>query len=328
MRLPALAALALVCAASAGAQSLRLPVTCALGEDCFVQNWVDRDPGPGHADPTCGPLTYDGHDGLDFRVSWAAYRAGASVVSPAAATVLRVRDGEPDGVMRRQGPAAVAGKDCGNGILLGLAEGLELQLCHLKAGSLTVKPGDKVSAGQPLAQIGLSGRTVFPHVHLALRAKGVKLDPATGAPLHAAPACSLGGPSAAGNVWEPASRAKLAYVATALVDTGFIGAAPSEKQPPEDILDPATRTNAVLVFWASAMGPRTGDIVRVRIIGPDGGEIAKSERIQPRDQAASWVFAGKRTPAGGWSAGTYRGEAVVIRNGAEITRRQTSLTLR
>jgi murein DD-endopeptidase MepM/ murein hydrolase activator NlpD len=328
-RLGALLAGALMCAAAANATpDLRLPLACALGQDCFVQNWVDADPGPGRADPTCGPLTYDGHDGLDFRVTWAAYRAGAPVISPAPATVLRVRDGEPDGVFRKQGAGAIAGKDCGNGVVLALADGLEAQLCHLKQSSIRVRAGQKVAAGEALGSVGLSGRTEFPHLHLSLRRSGEKLDPATGAALKAAPACSLAGAAPAGAIWRSEDRARLSYVATALVDAAFLGRAPAEGERPEDINDPAGRTAPALLFWASAMGPRTGDIVRVRIIGPNGAEIAAGERTQPRDQAAASVFAGKRTPPGGWPPGTYRGEAVILRAGKPIASRTVPLILR
>ena len=51
---------------AAGAPTFSLPVDCTLGESCFIQNYVDQDPGPRAQDFTCGPLTYDGHKGTDF----------------------------------------------------------------------------------------------------------------------------------------------------------------------------------------------------------------------------------------------------------------------
>ena len=47
---------------------LNSPVDCALGETCFIQNYVDRDPGPGVRDARCGPRSYNGHKGTDFSV--------------------------------------------------------------------------------------------------------------------------------------------------------------------------------------------------------------------------------------------------------------------
>ena len=47
---------------------LTFPLECTMGGDCFVQNYVDHDPGPGFKDFHCGTMTYDGHDGTDFRI--------------------------------------------------------------------------------------------------------------------------------------------------------------------------------------------------------------------------------------------------------------------
>ena len=61
--------LLLACAPrEAAAQNFQLPIDCALGSDCVVQNYADANPQAGIAqDPMCGPLSYDGHDGLDLR---------------------------------------------------------------------------------------------------------------------------------------------------------------------------------------------------------------------------------------------------------------------
>ena len=42
-------------------------------------------------------------------------------------------------------------------------------LCHLQPGSLLVKAGDRVAAGQPLGRVGNSGNTSEPHVHVHLQ---------------------------------------------------------------------------------------------------------------------------------------------------------------
>ena len=68
----------------AAAVSLQVPVDCRVGESCFIQQYADHDPGPGAKDYRCGSLTYDGHDGTDFRLpTTAAQRAGVKVLAAA-----------------------------------------------------------------------------------------------------------------------------------------------------------------------------------------------------------------------------------------------------
>ena len=47
---------------------LVLPLLCEVGHTCFIQNYVDADPSPAARDYQCGTLTYDGHNGTDFRI--------------------------------------------------------------------------------------------------------------------------------------------------------------------------------------------------------------------------------------------------------------------
>ena len=89
--------------------SFGLPIRCSLGTDCWVQNYVDHDSGPGAADFTCGHLTYDGHNGTDIRLAdYAAMRRGVPVLAAAAGTVLRIREGMDDVNVDKIGRAALA----------------------------------------------------------------------------------------------------------------------------------------------------------------------------------------------------------------------------
>jgi murein DD-endopeptidase MepM/ murein hydrolase activator NlpD len=54
---------------------------------------------------------------------------------------------------------------------------------HLKTGSVRVRPGDKVRAGQVIGQLGSSGNSTEPHLHFhvcdrpdALRCAGVPVN--------------------------------------------------------------------------------------------------------------------------------------------------------
>jgi murein DD-endopeptidase MepM/ murein hydrolase activator NlpD len=327
MRVLLLLPLLMICAPSmARAQDFQLPIDCSVGDVCVVQNYVDVDARAGAAqDPMCGPLSYDGHDGLDIRAPAAAARRGVNVLAPAAGVVAGVRDGEPEGAFLRGGMAAVEGRECGNGVRIEHEGGWSSQLCHMRAGSLRVERGERVSAGQVLGLVGLSGHTQFPHVHLALRRGGAEVDPLTGAPI-AGLSC---GPEAAraGAHWSPAARTALSYRGARWFATGFTGAGPAQGVNAEDLPANASARAPALVFWALASGPLEGDVLRVRLYGPDGALLAEGARTQTRSQAQAWVFAGRRTPASGWPPGAYRGEAQLMRGERVVATQSEGLRL-
>jgi hypothetical protein len=52
------------------------------------------------------------------------------------------------------GKAAIAGKECGNGVLIEHEGGWRTQYCHMAKGSVRVKPGDQLTTGQPIGLVG------------------------------------------------------------------------------------------------------------------------------------------------------------------------------
>lgn len=313
---------------AAEAETFDLPIDCAIGATCIIQNFADADSRDGYAaDPMCGPLTYDAHDGLDIRTPATLADRGVAVLAPAAGVIASMRDGEPDGAFLRGGMSAITGRDCGNGVRIDHADGWSTQLCHLRNGSVRVRQGDHVSAGQAIGLVGLSGHTQFTHVHMSLRRNDVELDPLTGRALDAIGPC---GPNAArpGVHWSAAARSALSYRSADWFGAGFTGGAPREGADPEMLPGDATRASPAIVFWALNVGPRAGDVLRVRLYAPDGSRIAENTRNQPRDQAQAWLFSGRAAPQGGWPAGEYRGEATLERNGHVVSTRSEALILR
>ena len=162
--------------APAGPQ-LVFPVDCVLGQTCEIQNYVDRDPGPGAKDYRCEERTYQDHKGVDIRVpSMAAQRAGVYVLAAAPGVIARLRDGVADVSVRSADASPVDGMECGNGVVIDHGEGWETQYCHLARNSLLVRQGEQVQAGQAIARIGLSGNTEYPHLHFTVRRDGQVVD--------------------------------------------------------------------------------------------------------------------------------------------------------
>ena len=73
--------------------------------------------------------------------------------------VVAARDGEPEGLWMagRSAEVLAAGKECGNRVGIDHGDGWATDYCHLATGSVSVKPGDNVAAGQPIGRVGLSG---------------------------------------------------------------------------------------------------------------------------------------------------------------------------
>lgn len=86
---------------------------------------------------------------------------GAAVVSPCDGIVAAAVDGFPDHGPWDRDPVNRAG----NHVALE-HEGATIYLAHLMQGSLLVRAGDRVRAGQPLARVGNSGNTTEPHLHI------------------------------------------------------------------------------------------------------------------------------------------------------------------
>jgi murein DD-endopeptidase len=103
------------------------------------------------------------NEGLDVN-DWYSY--GAPVMAVANGTVALVRDGVADTTPRTPAPMTISATEApGNVVVLDLGGGRFATYAHLKAGSVVVKAGDSVRAGQLLAQIGNSGNALGPHLH-------------------------------------------------------------------------------------------------------------------------------------------------------------------
>ena len=300
---------------------LSLPIDCRLGVDCEIQNHVDLDPGPGARDHQCGSRTYQGHNGVDFRLpDLLRQRQGVAVLAAADGRVLRVRDGIADVSVRSTGTGAVQGLECGNGVVIGHPDGFETRYCHLAKGSIAVRPGDEVKAGHTLARVGLSGRTEYPHLHFSVHQGPSVVDPfAYGAPQGA---CGAGR-----SLWRPGLSEAVAYKARAVLNTGF-ATRPLSMEAIEERPEAPTAEAGALLAYARGIGLKGGDAQSLTLKAPDGAVLA-TNTAQPlsRDQAQNMIFAGVRRPAEGWPKGRYVGEYVVRNGGRVVLSRSFELDL-
>lgn len=294
--------------------SLQVPVDCTVGHDCFIQNYFDVDPGPRGADYACGPLANDGHQGTDFRVrDLTDVARGVAVLAAAAGEVALVRDGLADGFPDERA-AAAQGRECGNGVVLDHGGGWKTQYCHLRRGSLAVAPGDMVRAGDRIGLVGMSGLAEFPHLHFTVWHDKRAVDPFRGA------GASDGCRGSRAPLWRDDAGRRLAYQASGVLNAGFAARQPSLRSIERggDGSDPPSARSS-LWFYVRMFGLRPGDRQRLRVFDPEGRLVMEWASAPAESAEIHWLQPiGRQAPPQGWPPGRYRGEFLLIRDGAVV----------
>lgn len=300
--------------------SLSLPIACEPHWTCFIQNYVDIDPGPGVRDYACGMATYDQHSGVDFRLlSAAATKSSVAVLAAAEGTVKATRDGVSDLFFKKAKPQDVAGRECGNGVILDHGDGWETQYCHLRKGSVRVAKGQAVRRGEQLGDAGFSGMADFAQVHLTVRHQGKIIDPFL--PDAVDGACIR--ESTASGLWEPAAAAAFPYRNGEMITAEFAGAPPDSNALEVDHRDvtPLTPASETLVLYGRFINLLKGDRVHFVASGPDGPIFDETAAALDRGKATYVAFTGKRRGERPWPAGRYNGRVALMRDQGVIATR-------
>jgi murein DD-endopeptidase MepM/ murein hydrolase activator NlpD len=322
-RLKCLALISLCLGAASDAKaeeviSLALPIKCQPGLTCFFQNYVDHDASNKVRDYRCGGRSYDGHDGTDIRIrNLEIQRQGVEVLAAAPGRVIGGRNDMEDISVKTGGKAAIAGKECGNGVIIEHENGWRTQYCHMAKGSVRVKVGDQTTTGQPIGLVGLSGDTEVFHLHVTVRHRGKIVDPfAHGADENS---CS-GGRS----IWAASIAEQTQYRPGEIIDYGFAGIAPTMEliESGEVGKYPVTSGSDALVAYVRTIGLQAGDQQFLAVQGPSGASFSAANLpALDRDKAQFLVISGKKRTATAWPAGRYAATYRVIRDGAEVLRK-------
>jgi hypothetical protein len=107
-----------------------------------------------------------------------SYSWGRSVYAPASGVIVAAHDGWPDRLrlsLFRDAASMLLSRPeltpedirpfAGNHLIL-RTDSVHIFLAHLRSGSIRVSAGEVVWLGQPLAEVGNSGISLFPHLHL------------------------------------------------------------------------------------------------------------------------------------------------------------------
>lgn len=296
--------LAVATHAAADPPKLSLPLDCELGRTCYIEDYVDTDPGPGQRDYTCGIKSRDDHRGIDFMLlSFEDMEAGVNVLAAAPGIVAATRDGMADTPVTAETRDAIRGQECGNAVRVDHGDGWQTLYCHMRRGSISVGQGDSVKAGDVLGQVGLSGLTNAPHVHLGVLRDGKIVDPFTpdagdtcGSPLDQ-------------SMWQIA----LPYDPAGLFTAGFSTSVPEFDAVRSGAARASdARPDQPLVLYGHVFYAQPGDHLTLAAQGPEG-EIFVHEITLDAPQAQLFRAFGRKAPEGGWPSGDYRGYVRLMR---------------
>jgi len=191
-------------AGSSAVRGLAWPIDCVPGDTCVGLGYPDIDDDGKAFD--CGQPGYQGHQGTDIGITSAAQDAGTSVWAAADGEVLFAFDGKYDRCPDASHPDCqnpsdfVPGARSGTTVCtpLGPYCGVGTGSCfwcfaggnvivirhtnvpgifatrydHLKRDSVAVRPGDKVTRGQKIAEVGSAGNSSGPHLHFEVWGTG------------------------------------------------------------------------------------------------------------------------------------------------------------
>ncbi len=121
--------------------------------------------------PSVLPVSGSTSDGFGWRddpfTGEPEYHKGVDIVAPAGTTVHATADG----VVTR------VGRESGYGKMVQLSHGFGLGSLYGHLGVILVRPGQRVRKGDPIGQVGSTGRSTGPHLHYEIFKGGHQVDP-------------------------------------------------------------------------------------------------------------------------------------------------------
>lgn len=117
--------------------------------------------GGGWTWPTSGPVT----SGFGYR--WGRMHEGIDIGAPVGTTI----------VAASAGTVSFAGSMGGYGNMVLIDHGNGIVTAYAHQNSIAVGSGTRVSAGQPIGQVGMTGSSTGPHLHFEVRVGGSPRDP-------------------------------------------------------------------------------------------------------------------------------------------------------
>jgi len=102
---------------------------------------------------------------------------GADIYAVTDGPVVIATDGLEEQVAGKNPTGLTLDQYPGNHMVQDLGDGNYAMYAHIKTGSIKVKPGDQVKAGQVIGKVGATGRATGPHLHWGVKLNGARVNP-------------------------------------------------------------------------------------------------------------------------------------------------------
>jgi hypothetical protein len=295
--------------------SFGLPVECEYGKECVIRKYVDHGLGDLMQDYNCGRLTSDTHKGTDFAVI--GDKKNVAVLAAAAGVVTNYREGMEDLSYKFINKNNVKSKECGNAVIINHGGGYSTQYCHLKRYSVKVQKGDKVTKGQKIGEIGMSGMSEFRHLHLTIYKDKKHIDPFVP---NGQKKC--GAADMAVSLWDKNLHHKFVkddQRKPILIDASFSANIPDSVSARSGYFQDKiiySDTESIL-FWADVMSLKKNDILRLELLNSNGEVLAEHNKIMDKNFGSQFMYIGKKISKE-LAAGRYQGVVSVLRGSNKL----------
>ncbi|HRK05820.1 MAG TPA: M23 family metallopeptidase [Chlorobiota bacterium] len=277
--------------------SMVLPVDGVLNRDVFLVNHVDHDVlSTDVRDYMCGVRTYDGHQGTDFVLrSFRQMDSGVAVRAALPGVVIAVVD-----TLFDRNKVSVVERGFGNYISIAHNGGWYTNYAHLKTNSARVNVGDRVVAGDHIADVGSSGNSSDPHLHFEV---WQNIDPFLG---------TCGGLT---SLWKSQPGYDTEFL---LIDADVSCVAPLldtlRERPAATTV--VTELDSIVTFWALVRNVIEGDVLRVEWTTSAGDPwfAFESTMSAPSAYMYWWTWINRPTVPGEYLA-------TFMKNGVVVTQR-------
>lgn len=275
---------------------LKFPVKCTFNKDCWIVNYVDDDSTSNWHDYKSGRQTYNGHTGVDIAIkNISKMKEGVDVLAAENGFVIATRDGVQDKNALTQDLNSLQNIGCGNRVAIKHSDGYITDYCHMKQGSIKVKKGDSVLAGQKLGQIGLSGLTEFPHMHMNVQQNNKFIDPFTGLERYTK--------GSKNSLWEtmPAYKPHIVYNVGVSSEIPTLIDIRNEKYKSNRV---PSDSNAIII-WLDMFHVEAGDYIDISAKTANNISLINQKIMIDTPNAKKLLYVGKKKPKDGFKKGNY-----------------------